>query len=173
MAKIHISAIAAMSENRVIGVDNGLPWHIPADFKFFKATTLGRPVIMGRKSYESLGQNLPGRANIVITRSGNGPVKINDTEGPFVFESVKDAIEEARKVAMRDRVDEIFIIGGGEIFRQTLPITDRMYLTLVHKRYDGDVTFPEFDRNDWAVTREERHEGDPAFTFLTFERKRG
>jgi dihydrofolate reductase len=171
MAKIHISAIAAMAENRVIGVGNGLPWHIPEDFKFFKATTLGHPVLMGRKSYESLGKLLPKRTNIVITRSGNGIAKINDNEGPFVFDSVKEGIEYAQGVARRDGVDQVFVIGGGEIFRQMLPITDRIYLTVVHRNYDGDVTFPEFDWSDWKIVKEDRRDGDPAFTFFTLERK--
>lgn len=189
MSKATISAIAAMAKNRVIGKDGGMPWHLPADLKHFRKTTMGKPIIMGRKSYESLGRPLPGRINIVVSRSykclpDNHPTKIfremeplaeaaplTAQEEPHFFTDIKDAIEFAQLTAASHSMDEVFITGGGEIYKQTLPLTDRLYLTVIDREYDGDTYFPEFDWNDWKIVGEQKHEGDPAFTFFTLERK--
>lgn len=188
MSEIKLSSIVAMTENRVIGIDNTLPWHIPEDLKHFKKTTLGKPIIMGRKSYESLGKPLPGRTNIVVSRSLKSldlqPTGHFDTmesvacdldlqteEGPFLYTSIEEAIAAAKQIAKDKDLDEVFITGGGKIYEQTLPDTQRLYLTFVHQDIEGHTYFPEFDWGDWNVVSEEKHEGDPAFTFYTLERK--
>lgn len=194
MTKIILSSIVAMAENRVIGKDNALIWHISEDLKHFKRTTLGKPIIMGRKSYESLGKPLPGRANIVISRSfdqlpenaptatygtmESAPANTNETteSAPpppmlYYMKSIESGIECAKDIAQKDGIDEIFITGGGEIYKQTMPLIDRLYLTIVHRDYEGDTLFPEFDWNEWNITAEVKHDGDPAFTIYTLDRK--
>lgn len=166
MNKAKISAIVAMAENRVIGKDNSLIWHLPADLKHFKATTMGKPMIMGRKSFESLPGILPGRAHIVITRSPK------PDEAPVHYASSLDqAIEKASQM----NEEEIFITGGGEIYKQALPLIDRLYLTLVHADYEGDTHFPKLNWEEWDVTDTDEHEQDlekdrPAFTIMTLDR---
>lgn len=154
-----------MAENHVIGKDNALLWHIPEDFRHFKRTTMGKPMIMGRKTFESLPGALKGRTHIVISRSGF------EHPDAVTAPSLEAAIEMARGIAQNDNQDEVFIIGGGEIYKQSMNIIDRLYLTIVHQDYDGDTQFPEFNRNDWEIVSEEKHEGNPAFTFYTMERK--
>ncbi len=160
-----ISMIAAMGQNRVIGRDGNLPWHLPEDFKFFKRKTQGHPVIMGRKTFDSMGKPLPGRHNIVITRNRN--LKITGAD-------VVDSLEEALKL-VEPSAGETFIIGGSEIYRQGLTVADRIYLTLVHEKFDGDAFFPEFDESNWKVVHREEHEADDRnphpFTFVTYERR--
>lgn len=168
MAKITISAIAAMAQNRVIGKDNALVWHIPEDFKYFKRTTLGKPIIMGRKSFESLGNPLPGRPNIVISRSGNHQSSENK-DGPFYATTIEEAISLGKKLAAELNQSEIFIIGGGEIYKQTLNQLDRLYLTIIHRDYQGDAFFPVFDSEKWHILQEDTHEGDPSYTFYVME----
>lgn len=159
-----ISLIAALAENRCIGINNDMPWYIPEDFKHFKTLTLEKPVIMGRKTFESilhkLGKPLPGRTNIVISR---GDYKF---EGVPVFKTLNDAIAHAQAIS-----PDIMIIGGASVYEQALPIVDRMYLTFVHKQVEGDAFFPAFNRDDWNVISEDRRDGDPSFTFTTLERK--
>ncbi len=187
---ITLSSIVAIAENYVIGKDNGMIWHVPEDLKHFKRTTMGKPIIMGRKSYESLGKPLPGRPNIVVSRSykdlpagepsqifkdmeaeGEMPHAPEIGDGPFLFASIEDGIKAARHMAKAMNVDEIFITGGGEIYRQTLPYTDRLYLTVLHRAYEGDTSFPKFDWNDWKIVSEKPLlEGDPPLTFFTLER---
>lgn len=162
--KIMLSAIAAMAQNRVIGKDNALIWHIPEDLKYFKRTTLGKPIIMGRKSYEALGKPLPGRANIVISRSHSLP-QINEN-GPFCVSAIDEAITLGKQKAQETGAEEIFITGGGEIYKQTLNRLDKLYLTLLHRDYEGDTHFPAFDWKDWETLSEEKQEGDPAYTFF-------
>jgi dihydrofolate reductase len=166
--KIRISSIAAMARNRVIGVANGLAWHIPEDFKYFKKTTLGKPLIMGRHTFETFSKPLPGRPNIVVSRSFSEPL---GDDGPFFVHSLNDAFKLGNEKAVEMNAPEIFIIGGGNIYKQTLPITERLYLTIIDKEYDGDTFFPDFDWNDWNVVSEDKREGDPAFTFYVLERK--
>lgn len=156
-----LSIIVAAAENNVIGRDNDLLWHIPADFKHFKATTMGKPMIMGRKTFESLPGILPGRPHIVVSRSGF------THEGATSCSSLEEAIEEAKKIAN----DEVFIIGGAQIYEQALPLCDRLYLTRVHNTYEGDAFFPEINLDDWTIEAEEKHEGDPDFTIYTLSKK--
>ncbi|GJL86208.1 MAG: dihydrofolate reductase [Micavibrio sp.] len=166
---VTLASIAAMAQNRVIGNADQIPWHIPEDFQFFKKTTMDHPMIMGRKTFESLPGVLKGRTHIVISRDGyDHPEAIGAT-------SLEEAIEKGKELAQRDGQDEVFIIGGGEIYKQTLSIIDRLYLTLVHQQYEGDTYFPEFDWGEWNIASADKHEGssegEPAYTFFTLERK--
>lgn len=160
-----IAAVAAMAENRVIGKDNQLPWHLPEDLKRFKQVTLGHPVIMGRKTFDSMGKPLPKRVNLVITRQEGHMI-----DGAQVFNSLDRAIEWCRsKIATQD--EEIFVIGGAELWRAAWPELDRIYLTVIHKEFEGDTYFPEFDWNDWEVTFKENHSDPIPYTFYTLDRK--
>lgn len=142
-----IAAIVAMSRNHVIGSDNKLLWHIPEDFKHFKRTTTGKPVIMGRRTYGSIGRPLPGRANIVISRNPDA------VQGDvFAVATLPEAIERARRIAAADGANEIFIIGGGQIYQEAMPLTDRIYLTVIDRDYEGDTFFPQLDMDDWTMT---------------------
>lgn len=159
-----ISLIAAASENNVIGKNGKLAWCLPADLKHFRELTKGHPVIMGRKTYESIGRPLPGRMNIVVTRRDN--VKI---EGCTVVRSLNEALQASE-------TSEAFVIGGGEIYKQSLPLASRIYLTRVHAMVEGDVIFPEIDSREWSEISHERHEADAEnphpYTFLVYERRR-
>ena len=175
MNKIRISAIAAMSQNRVIGVGNKLPWHIPAEFAHFRDTTRGKPVIMGRKSYESLGKPLPGRANIVISKSRrpeteNMASESAEGDGPFFVQSLDEALSLAQKIARQKNIDEVFIAGGAKIYEAALPLTQRLYLTTIHRDYRGDTFFPPLDMNEWKEISAAPHKGDPDFTISVLER---
>lgn len=160
---VRVSLIAAMAENRVIGVNNTLPWRLPADLKHFRRLTTGHHVIMGRRNYESIGKPLPDRTNIVVTRNP-------DYRAPGCL--VKHSLEDALTAVRGD--PEIFVIGGAEIYRQALDRADRLYLTLVHARIQGDTYFPPFDEKLWRETGRERHEPDEknlhACTFLVYDR---
>ena len=137
-----ISLVVAASENNVIGKDNRLLWHLPNDMKFFKNTTWGMPVIMGRKTFESLGKPLTGRTNIVMTR---------DREWAAKGTTVTANMDEAMKAAAETDAKEVFVIGGGEIFKQVLPQANRVYLTRVHTKLEGDAFFPELPAKDWKL----------------------
>ena len=156
-----ISLIAAISENKVIGRDNDLPWHIPEDLKRFKEITKGHPVIMGRKTYESIGRLLPNRTNIIITRD-----KTYQVEGAVIVNSLEDAIQEGKKVDDR----EIFIIGGGQIFEQAIEVADKLYLTIVHDTIDGDVYFPDYSQFKNVVSTIDSSNATFTYTFLDLER---
>jgi dihydrofolate reductase len=163
---MRLSIIAVVAANRVIGRDNKLPWHQSADLKRFKALTTDHHVLMGRKTYQELGKPLPARVNVVIT---NSPTF--GSEGVAIARSIDEAIAKAE--AAGD--EEIFIIGGGEIFRQTLHRADRMYVTQIHADVAGDTFFPEFDDlNEWRLVDREDFEADEKndypFSFLTYER---
>lgn len=163
---ICVSAIVAMSRNRVIGKDNQMLWHIPAEFQHFKKTTYGKPIIMGRKTYESLGRPLPGRINIVISRSPDS------VQGDvFAVDTLDKAISRATAIAKSDGVDEIFIIGGAQIYREGLSLTDRLYLTVIDQDYVGDTFFPEFDMAEWTEISSRPVENDPPYTIRILERK--
>lgn len=166
---VRVSAIVAMSENNCIGKDNDLPWHIPEDLKHFRRVTMGKPIIMGRKTFQSivdrLGSPLPGRDNIVVSR---GDYR---AEGAIVCADLGGAIQTAEKLAAAKNLDEIIIGGGGEIFRLALPFTSRLYLTEVHMTVDGDAFFPELDESDWQETESRRYDGDPSFTIKMLERR--
>lgn len=162
-----IAAIAAMSQNRVMGIDNKLPWHIPGDLKFFKSRTMGKPLIMGRKTFQSLGRPLPGRTNIIVSRNA-------DFAGADIVHatSLEDAIEKARVIAMRDRVDEIMIGGGAQIYESAMNFIERIYLTVIERDYEGDTWFPPLPDHVWTCVKDDPQEGDPPYRFQIFERKR-
>ena len=157
-----ISLIAAMDKNRLIGRENGLPWHLPADFAHFKAVTIGKPVIMGRKTFESIGRPLPGRKNIVVSRTGFS------AEGVITVESIDEALKQV------EGVEEVMIIGGASFYQQMIDRADRMYLTLVDAECEGDAWFPEFSSDDWQVAAEESHDKDEknnySFRVVTYQR---
>ncbi len=154
--------IAAMGLNRVIGVDGGLPWHLPDDLKRFKAMTMGKPMIMGRATFESIGRPLPGRTNIVVTRN-----QFFSSEGVVVASSPAEAVAIARREVGPN--GEIAVIGGGQIYRELFPEASRLELTVVDDAPEGDTTFPEFNRDDWTVT-EETVPGSPAVAYRTYRR---
>lgn len=160
-----LSAILAMSENRVIGKNNQLPWHLPADLKHFKALTTGHPIVMGRKTYESIGRPLPNRTNIIMTRHPSLHVS-----GCIVVTSIEAALE----CAKAENSTEIFIIGGAEVYNQLLPATQRIYMTVVHGQFDGDAFFPELDKTEWQEIERIDHPADVnnayAYSFLRLER---
>ncbi|MBK7995640.1 MAG: dihydrofolate reductase [Blastocatellia bacterium] len=140
-----LSIIAAMSANRVIGINNTIPWKLPEYLKYFKKLTLGKSIIMGRKTFESIGRALPSRENIVMTQQQTYQV-----QGVKVADSLKEAIELAEN-------PEIFIIGGAEIYKQSLPLVETVYLTLIEKNFDGDAYFPKLDLKVWQLVQEENH----------------
>nr|AIA15954.1 Dihydrofolate reductase [uncultured bacterium] len=140
-----VSLLLAASENNVIGKDNGLPWHLPDDLKYFKNLTWGLPILMGRKTFDSIGKPLPGRKSIVITRDRDWR-----HEGVEVVHSIEEAIDKAKTLGAK----EIFVIGGAEIFKSSLPVANRIYLTRIHHVFDGDVFFPEIDAERWSCTSE-------------------
>ena len=163
-----ITLLVAMASNRCIGIDNKMPWHISEDFKHFKRLTIGKPCIMGRKTFESivaqLGKPLPGRENLIVSRSGFS------YEGAHSYVSLEDAIEAAKTMAEKDGLEEICVVGGAQIYAQALPFADRLELTLVHKEVEGDAFFPEFSVDEWQEVWREDHKGDPAFSFTRLQR---
>jgi dihydrofolate reductase len=151
-----ISIIVAMANNRVIGANNQIPWHLPDDLQMFKRLTMGHHIVMGRKTYESIGRLLPGRTTVIVTRRRDYAVP-----GAIIAHSLHDAIN----AAARD--DEIFVIGGAELFRQALPVADRIHLSVVDAEPEGDTWMPEFDFTEWAeVSSEEK----PGYRYLLLER---
>lgn len=148
---MRVSLIAAVADNGVIGRDNDLPWHLPADLKRFKRTTLGHHLLMGRKTWESIGRALPGRTTVVISRG-----RPELPEGVLVAASLDEALDMARA----DGDDEAFVTGGADIFRVALPRADRFYLTRVRADVEGDRYFPEFDDSEWRVVSIERRDPD-------------
>ena len=159
-----ISQIVAVSKNFVIGDQGKIPWHSSADFKFFKKTTMGKPIIMGRKTYVSIGKPLPGRLNIVITRS---PENFEGHDSVVVVSSISEAVDRAKK----EDVTEIFIIGGATIYEQTKNITQRLYLTVVDIEANGDAHFDEAFLNDFKLTHTEHHnDTTPNLTWHTYSK---
>jgi dihydrofolate reductase len=137
-----ISFVVAMDENRAIGKDNTLPWHLPADLQYFKKVTMGKPIVMGRKTYESIGKPLPGRENIVVTRH----LEYN-AEGTTIVHSIDEVLKK--------EAEEICVIGGTEIFKMFLPVADRLYITEIHDTFDADTFFPKLNEEVWTeVSRE-------------------
>lgn len=153
-----ISIIAAISENRAIGKDNKLLWHIPEDMKRFRTLTRGHPIIMGRKTFESIGKPLPGRANIIVTRDS-----VYERQGCLVVHSLADAIKLAQK---QEGNSEIFVIGGGEIYRQAMPMADKLYLTIVKGNFDADTYFPDYSRFSQEIARTEKQDENYRYSFL-------
>ena len=158
-----ISIIAAMADNGTIGNDNQLPWHLPADLKWFRQQTTGKPVLMGRKTYDSIGKPLPKRRNIVISRDASLTI-----EGCEVVTSTAKALE------LCAGADEVMIIGGASFYEQMLPHADRLYLTLVHANIAGDAKFPEIDFRQWRKIERIDHQADEAnafdYSFVIYER---
>jgi dihydrofolate reductase len=157
-----VSLIAAMARNRVIGRQNRMPWHVPEDLRRFRRLTMGAPVIMGRKTHESLGRPLPGRRNIVVTRQRNA-----SWPGCETAPSLTEALDMTRDASER------FVIGGAELYRLALPLADRLYLTLIDADYDGDTWFPEVDWSAWRERSREHStaaDGKVDYDFLVYER---
>lgn len=161
-----ISLIVAMDKNRLIGVNGRLPWRLPDDMKWFREQTMGKPVVMGRKTYESIPDRfrpLPGRRNIVLTRSDNYEI-----EGVTAVHTIEAAL------AAAGDVEEIVVIGGAELYAQLLPMADRLYLTLIDAEFEGDAYFPEFDLAQWREISRQEHPADDRhdypFTWLVLER---
>ena len=163
------SLIVAVADNGVIGSNNQLPWRISADLKYFKQVTLGKPIIMGRLTYESIGKPLPGRTNIVMTRDTAW-----QADGVERASDLNEALAIAKKIADDSGLEEVMIIGGATIYREALPQADRLYLTRVHTKVDGDAFFPELDLSEWLETSvaELPSEGQtPACSFVRLDRK--
>ncbi|MDD5410812.1 MAG: dihydrofolate reductase [Methylobacter sp.] len=160
-----ISLIVAMASNRAIGLNNKMPWHLSADLKKFKKITMGAPILMGRKTYESIGRPLPGRTNIIISRNPE-----YRQEGCLVFNDIEKALE-----SYRDS-EEVFVIGGSDFYKSMLPVADTLYLTQIHQEFPGDTFFPEIDYGQWIeVEREDIHD-DPdvtfSYSFLKLEKRK-
>jgi len=159
-----VAILVAASENNIIGKGNSIPWRLPADMRYFRRLTTGNVVIMGRKTFDSIGKTLPDRANVIVTRQNDFRVP-----GAFVAHSLRDALEKGR-ASGRD----VFVIGGEEIYRQALPYVDRVYLTRIHAHIDGDACFPQLDRKEWLLvsteskTPDEKHKF--AFDFEVYQR---
>jgi len=162
--KPRISLIVAMANNRVIGANNTLPWHLPADLKHFKALTMGHHIVMGRKTYESIGKPLPGRTSVVVTRNANYA-----PPGVVVASSLEGAISACGDDA------EIFVIGGAELYREAIDFADRIYLTEIDADIPGDAHFTEFDRKSWQETGRANHAPDEKnthpYNFVVYDRK--
>lgn len=159
-----ISAVVAMARDGVIGRDNAMPWHLPDDLKRFKALTMGKPMLMGRKTFEAIGKPLPGRTSLVLTRDPSWQAK-----DVIAVRSVDEALQQA------GNVPELCIVGGAEIYRLTLPITQRIHLTRIHASIPGDAVFPAIDTSEWRETERTEHPADErhayAMTFSTLERR--
>ena len=159
-----LSLIVAMDQDRVIGRDNALPWRLPADLAHFKRTTMGKPVVMGRKTHASIGRPLPGRRNLVVT--SNMDYRAPGCEVVAGIDAALGACGDA---------DEIMLIGGASLYAQTLPRADRLYVTLIHHRFDGDTWFPEFDTEAWRVENRQDFEPDHSnsypYSFIKFTRE--
>ncbi len=160
-----ISIIVAMASNRVIGLNNLMPWHLPADLKQFKKITMGAPILMGRKTFESIGRPLPGRTNIIISRD---PTYQQD--GCLIFNSLDTAL-----ATIRQNAEEVFVIGGSTLYEALLPQATTLYLTEIKKDFHGDTFFPEWDTGDWREVEREEIDDDPdvsfSYCFLKLERQ--
>lgn len=158
-----ISLIVAMASNRVIGLNNQMPWHLSADLKKFKQITMGAPILMGRKTYESIGRPLPGRTNIIISRNPR-----YSQPGCLVFNDIDQALESCGDVK------EAFVIGGSDFYKAMLPIADTLYLTQIHQEFNGDTFFPEIDPQHWIEVAREDIQDDPdvafSYSFLQLEK---
>jgi dihydrofolate reductase len=156
---VRITLVAAVARNGVIGAAGGLPWHLPGDLRHFKELTLGHPMVMGRRTFDAIGRALPGRRTIVVTRDINW--RAADVE-------VVHSLEEALQLAGSGSAGPVLVVGGGEVYRQALPLADRLEITEVHADAVGDTHFPAIDRARWIQTRRERHEG---YDFVRYERR--
>jgi dihydrofolate reductase len=156
-----LSLIVAIAKNRVIGVNNTLPWHLPEDLKRFRALTTGHHIIMGRKTYDSLGRLLPGRTTVIVTRNHDYKV-----EGAIVVHSLESAI------AACGEDNEAFLIGGAELYKDGLKLANKLYITEIDAEYEGDAFFPEFDMSEWKVAEREIHQTQSSlkFNYITYQR---
>lgn len=165
---VKVALVVGIAQNGVIGFDGDMPWRLSTDLKRFKSITMGKPIIMGRKTYQSIGRPLPGRLNVVISRSGFV------AEGVTSFDNVADAIAHASEWAQQNDANEICVIGGGEIYRQSLDLADRLYVTHIMAEPDGDTVFPPIEEAQWRVISREQFpkgEKDSAETlFVIYER---
>ncbi|SFI01254.1 MULTISPECIES: dihydrofolate reductase [unclassified Bacillus (in: firmicutes)] len=161
-----ISLLVAMDKNRLIGKDNQLPWHLPADLAYFKKVTMGHPIIMGRKTFESIGRPLPGRTNIILTRNQN-----YEMEGCKVIHSIDDV-----KKMDEQMNEELFVIGGAEIFKEVLPFANRLYITQIEEVFEGDTFFPEINYNEWeevSATQGVTDEKNPyTYAYHVYDRRK-
>ncbi len=159
-----ISLIVAMASNRVIGLNNQIPWHLSADLKRFKQITMGSPILMGRKTYQSIGRALPGRTNIIISRNPDF-----QPSGCLVFNNIDKAL------ASCATAKEVFIIGGADFYKSMLPIANTLYLTQIHQEFSGDTFFPEIDEGQWIEVEREDIQNDPGvsfgYSFLKLEKR--
>ena len=159
----NLSLIAALADNHVIGRDNKLPWHLPADLAHFKRLTIGKPIIMGRRTWESLPGLLPHRTHVIVTRDPDYLA-----EGGFVVHSIDEAL------AFASDAEEIMVVGGAELYRQCLPLASRLYLTLVHTAIEGDAVFPAYSTDEWCEQARESHAADERnpldYSFVTLAR---
>ena len=166
---MRICIVVAMAENRTIGRAGDLPWRISADLKQFKELTVGHPVIMGRNTFQSIGRPLADRTNIIITRNRGF-----ETDGVEITHSLDSALDLGRDIAIHNGVDDVMVAGGGAIYAIAMAEANRVYMTEVHRAYDGDTVFPELDDNIWQVISRERHEPEthngPAFSFLVIDK---
>lgn len=167
----YISLVAAIGENRELGKDNKLPWNLPEDLEHFRTITNGHPIIMGRKTFESIGRVLPNRTNIIVTRDVS--FKVN---GAMIVHSLKEAIVISRQQLtanyklLTTNKNEVFIIGGGQIFKEAISFADRLYLTIVHKSFDADTFFPEYKEFSKVVEKEDHKSNGFEYTFFTLEK---
>jgi dihydrofolate reductase len=168
VASIRLAVIVAVAENGVIGKNNALPWRIPEDLRYFKRITMGKPIIMGRKTFESIGKPLPGRTNIVITRNVN-----MRAEGVSIVASLDEALDLARRVALTEGVEEAVVIGGAEIYRLAVAVAERLYVTEVHAAVEGDAVLPEIDWSKWREVDRERYVAEPPnpydYSFVSYD----
>lgn len=165
---MRIELVVAMDEDRVIGRDGALPWHIPADLKFFKQITMGKPMLMGRQTFEAIGRALPGRDSIVLTRRRNFRA-----EGALTAHDMSQALELGGRCARSRGTDALMVIGGAQVFAEILPQADIIHLTRIHARHAGDTWFPALDKSRWHEAWREVHPATkdyPAFTFARLER---
>jgi len=168
---IEIALVVAVADNGVIGRDGQLPWHVSSDLKFFRKTTFGKPVVMGRKTFQSIGKPLDGRPNIVVSRDPDFA-----PQGVYVFPNLDDALEIARALAADLGQDEIAVIGGAQIYAATMHHADRIYLTRIHASPEGDARFPDLPTETWQECSSEHHQPGPrddhAFSIMVYERIR-
>jgi dihydrofolate reductase len=161
--------IVAMAKNRVIGRENQLPWHLPEDLKYFKRVTMGKPIVMGRKTYESIGRPLPGRLNVVLTRDARW-----QAEGVTPAQTIDGALAVAIAQAESKEKDEVMIIGGDQVYALCLPLVDRLYVTQVHAEVEGDAYFPEVDWSQWHQISSEDHQASDNnpydYSFVVYDR---
>jgi dihydrofolate reductase len=164
---MRVNHIVCTSENWIIGKDGDMPWHIPEDLRFFKKTTMGCPVVMGRRTFESIGRPLPGRLNIILTRDENYAVP----DGVEVTNSIDNAIEIAKKADLSPEINDVFIIGGGEIYKQSMSMIERLYLTRIHREIEGDTIYGPIDLSVFELTKREDMENETEkFSFLRYDR---